>query len=123
MTEPLQFSLPVTVDNVNMLKDRSVTCKVSTTQEISDQEFNLIHRAFQKEGWFLFSENRIDEADIPKDDAPSDLKTPSERLRAALYVLYRQETKGQDAPETFDEFYKRRMNKLIDFITAKLEPR
>jgi hypothetical protein len=44
-------------------------------------------------------------------------KTPGNRLRNTLYVLWEQEGgKGE-----FDEFYKRYMEKFIDIIKEKLE--
>lgn len=62
----------------------------------------------------------------PKDDKQSEVvevknqlegKTPSQRLRAALFIYWKQE--GEK--ESFDAFYAHHMEKLIDFVKAKLE--
>lgn len=47
-----------------------------------------------------------------------DGKTPSQRLRAVLFVLYNQRGGMND----FEEFYRRNMEKLIDYVKGKLEP-
>jgi len=46
-------------------------------------------------------------------------KTPSQRMRACLYVLWEQ----NKTTKTFEEFYRTQMEKLIEFIKGKLEPR
>ena len=45
-------------------------------------------------------------------------KTASERLRAVLFVLFKNDS--GTPTETFDSFYSRHMEKLIDFVKAKL---
>ena len=52
-----------------------------------------------------------------KVDKEIETKTPSNRLRNTLYVLWEQEGSKGD----FDEFYKRYMEKFIDLIKEKLE--
>lgn len=60
----------------------------------------------------------------PSDEEPKELKeikgqfdtnTPSQRLRAVLYVLW----KETDGTGEFEDFYKRRMNSIIDKIKEK----
>lgn len=45
-------------------------------------------------------------------------KTPSQRLRATIFVWWKQ----QNEPGEFQVFYKKQMEKLIDFIKTKLSP-
>lgn len=47
-----------------------------------------------------------------------DRKTPSQRLRAVLFILHKQQESAQD----FDTYYLRYMNDLIEAIKAQLEP-
>lgn len=44
-----------------------------------------------------------------------DTKTPSQRLRSVLYVLW----KETDGTGEFEDFYRRRMNSIIDKIKEK----
>lgn len=48
-----------------------------------------------------------------------DTKTPSQRLRAVLFVFYQQ----ANETKSFEEFYKEKMEKFIDIVKSKLEPR
>ena len=48
-----------------------------------------------------------------------DEKTPSQRMRGCLYVLYRQKC---PPGKTFDSFYLDNMNRLIEDIKSQLEP-
>jgi hypothetical protein len=61
----------------------------------------------------------LDEKDAPayKIDKELEIKTPSNRLRSVLYVLWEQEgSKGE-----FDDFYKKYMSKFIDAVKGMLE--
>jgi len=60
----------------------------------------------------------LDEKNAPKMkvDKEIETKTPSNRLRNVLYVLWEQEGGKGD----FDDFYKRQMEKVIDAYKGKL---
>ena len=45
-------------------------------------------------------------------------KTPSQRLRSVIFIWWKQ----QNEPGEFQMFYKKQMEKLIDFIKTKLAP-
>lgn len=47
-----------------------------------------------------------------------DKKSPSQRLRNVLYVLHKQQESGMD----FDQWYLRRMEKIISDHKAMLQP-
>lgn len=55
--------------------------------------------------------------DIKEIKSEVDTKTPSQRLRAVLFVLYDQEGR----PGEFSEYYSKKMEKMIDFIKDKLD--
>lgn len=63
----------------------------------------------------------------PSDEQPAELKevkgefdrkTPSQRLRAVLFILYKQSEGGGD----FEDFYLRRMNEIVESVKKQLEP-
>lgn len=63
----------------------------------------------------------------PADGVPAELKevkgefdrkTPSQRLRAVLFILYKQSEGGGD----FEDFYLRRMNEIVESVKKQLEP-
>lgn len=47
-----------------------------------------------------------------------DIKTPSQRLRATIFVWWKQ----QNEPGEFEEFYRKRMETLIDYVKDQLKP-
>lgn len=64
----------------------------------------------------------------PMDNEPVELKevkgqfetkTPSARLRSVLYVHWRQ----ADGTGEFEDFYRRRMDEIINSIKTRLEPK
>jgi hypothetical protein len=115
-TDPLRFTLPVTVGRIAMHVDRSVSVTARSTQEISDTEFALIHQAFQKIGWFLFSETNLGDADIPDEDIARDVKSQGQIIRGRCFRLHKlREQAGEDSD--YDALYRKATNWLI----AKLD--
>lgn len=49
--------------------------------------------------------------------ASLDQKTPGQRLRAVLYLVWKQQNQAID----FEVFYREEMNKLIEWVKRKLE--
>ena len=88
-----------------------------TTPELTPEEKAEFMRLQGVNLIALFSP--LDEKDAPKYvvDKEIETKTPSNRLRNTLYVLWEQE----GARGEFDEFYKNKMEKFIDAIKDKLE--
>ena len=117
MSERKTIQLPVIFDAASRRKSRELGLRLTTTLEISNADFAEIDKYVGMPGYFLFSMNQFTDADIPTEDAPTDLKKPSQRLRGALFRLWEQE--GQD--EDFDSFYRAKMNGLITFVQNKLD--
>lgn len=87
------------------------------TNEISDNDFLTIKMHHNKFGFLLFKENPYKSEDIPTENAEDKTKTPSKRLRASLFVLWKQLGEQGD----FELFYRDRMEKLINFVKEKLD--
>jgi hypothetical protein len=114
---PAAIQISVTLDSANRRKDRSVSIRFSSTLELGTADFAELDRLTPSTGWLLFSQNEFDEGDIPADDAPDDGKRPSQRLRAVLFIWWRQNT---DQSEPFQRFYERWMEKRINSIKEEL---
>lgn len=110
------IQLPVVFDAANRKKDRSLSLRMTTTLEISNEDFAQIDKVVNSTGYMLFSPNGFDDGDVPLDDAPTDGKKPSQRLRGALFVLWQKEGEGEE----FDDFYKRNMSRLIDWVKDRI---
>lgn len=71
--------------------------------------------------WVAFAETAMTYNDITVPDvmiSNDDTKSPSERLRAVMYIYYKQNEKKLNKP--FDTLYRETMEKYIDSIKAKL---
>ena len=112
------FQVNSAINSVRTLVDGG--CKLDViTQELNPEELTELFKLKGKQGYFLFKESGIVESDIK--DLPDVVverndKTPSERLRAVLYVAWTQSNKAKTA----DEFYKDYMDRLIQSVKEKL---
>lgn len=113
-----KFTLPVSFDSANRRRDKSVRLSFTSTLELSTDDFMVIDRELQQTGWIVFSPNEIIDTDIPVDDAPTDLKSPSKRLQGILYAYHMQ--KDGD-PAKFRTFYESTIEKYISKIKEQLD--
>lgn len=98
--------------------DGSVTLKQVTAQEIETKDFADIDAYRGQIGWLMFKPNDFSEADIPKENADVEGKTPSKRLYNVLYVLHQQSGGGA---KDFRQFYEQQMERFIDKVKEKLQ--
>lgn len=111
--------LPVQLDSVRDLKDRS--CKMSfITRELSNPEYAKFRDQRGLEGRIAFDlkEYTPDEYEEELDKVDEDLgrKSPSQRLRGAIFVYWKQ----NNISDNFKEFYLAQMEKIISKITKTL---
>lgn len=109
------FTVPSQITGVRALVDGGLSLNFHTKELDSTQKVKIMDYNFSA-GWLLFSENSIDEEHIPKDNAEYETKTPSQRLRSTLYVLWKQQGEKGD----FEVYYRAYIEKLINQIKDKL---
>lgn len=111
------ISVPAQVINMNPRQDRSWKL-VFETRELSGDEVKILADNYQGEGWLLFKPNSegVDVKEVPTESASAGVKTPSQRLRASIMVLYR-ELGAKGDPEAF---YRTYMEKLIEYVQSKI---
>jgi hypothetical protein len=117
MTRPL-VQLPVTWDRAYRKKDRSLSLSMTTTLEVPTAEYAVIDAIVPATGYMLFAANRFEDEDAPAEDAPSDSKQPSQRLRGVLWHCW---DKNTDKTEDFDAYYRRRMERVIEHFKQELD--
>lgn len=116
-TPRVMVSVPAQVVNMNPKADRSWKL-VFETRELAGEEVKILADNFQGEGWLLFKPNEsVSLQDIPEGQAESGVKSPSQRLRAVIMVLWKQQGSVGDP----DAFYRTYMEKLIEYTKSKLE--
>lgn len=105
------------ITNISARVDKSIRFSV-VTGELSD-EYRAAFFPLQGTNVKLLVEPLESEPEAPI-EVKSELKekTPSQRLRAALFVFWQQQGSAGD----FEQFYKAKMHQFIESVKAKLDP-
>jgi len=111
-----KFQAPAILTSVSYSKDGGVRLGF-TTNELTDADKLIVSKFHQKFGFVLFKSNEFTTEDVPKEDAEDTSKTPSKRLRATLFVLWKQQGEKGD----FEVYYRQQIEKVIDHLKAKLD--
>ena len=117
------LQLPAYIRSYNRKKDNSITLNIGTTIEVDSDCVRDIDTFRNKEGWFLFSENEIQDSDIPKDNAPTEGKSQSKRLYDVLYVLWHHLKDSGEKIADFNTFYNATTERIIEHYKNKLPER
>lgn len=112
------FQIPASCTRMSLRGDGSFNLGFVTELEIRDvNERAKLLDWHNKTGWLTFKENEITPEDIPDEDAATDeSKSPSQRLRAVLYVWWKRNGVEGDrvvVPD-FEEFYRHHMERIIN---------
>jgi hypothetical protein len=112
------FQTPSTIQSVRTLVDGGVKLDV-ITQELAPEELSMLFQLKGKLGYFVFSESGVNPQDIPQEelDVEADEKSASKRLRAVLFVYWKDYTSQK---EPFDTFYKRAIEQEINKVKEKM---
>lgn len=110
------IKLPAYIVGYNRKADRSCSIRLET-QELTGEQLLELDKHYQAFGWFLFDENNISLKDIPEEEAEDKDKSPSKRLKAVIFILWKQSGSEGD----FNAYYREKMEKLINFIKEKLD--
>jgi hypothetical protein len=112
-----KFQVPAVLEGVTTLKDGGLSARFHTN-ELNKEDKLAVMDHLQQFGWLLFAPQEHDDSDelaeIRKDTGG---KTPSQRLRATIYVYYQQ---SYQKDLTFEQFYQRQMERLINIVKQNL---
>lgn len=109
------------IESISTRKDKSLKITIGSQELTPNQSTDifLLNQSFCYIG-FKQEQFKKDEADL-LDSLKSDFeyqKTPSQRLRAVLYLNYEQDNKGY---KDFGTFYASEMERIIEHYKTKLE--
>ena len=115
------FSAPAYITGIKTMSQHwRIT--IDTQENVPGDAIGMLASLQDKYGYFIFKTTPIEEKDILNlpDFVPVEKneKTPSQRLRAVLFRLWEQE--GKKDFKTSDDYYKYRMDQLIDHYKEKL---
>lgn len=114
------FQVAATVEGISTLKDGGLSVRLHTQELTNDQKTLALNYQGQF-GWFLFKETEFKDDDTKELEAirrDTGGKSPSQRLRGALYVMY---TQRGDTSTTFEQFYSQQMEKIINSVKSNLD--
>ena len=118
------------IDNIRTLADNSLRVSLGTP-ELTPETVGSMYSMLKQPGYAVIStmpisQKQLDAVESATVDREFENKTPSQRMRNVLYVLWEQQQPKETSPEgkttyvDFDLFYKRKMTELITFIKNKL---
>jgi len=111
-----KFQIEAILDGVTPRKDGGVTLRF-VTNEVSKADKVMLMEFYGTFGWMLFAANEHQESEVPKEQAKPDLgQSPSKRLKAVLFVLYKQAGVTID----FNVWYAQQIEKFIDKVKENL---
>lgn len=110
------------VDKVSTMGHRSVRVQVDTSENLSDITLGRLIALTGKKGWFTFlaEEREITPEEVANTPALVEEdggKTPGQRLRNTIFVLWEQRGKPTS---TFEEYYRSKMETIINKVKDQL---
>lgn len=119
------FTIPATLDKYQSLICRSAKLIFSTQENLTDDDIASMATSVGEYGWLVFlneqaSPNDINEIikNLPKLQKNDDEKTPSERLRAVLFVYWKKVKKKEG---DFELFYRSFIEDIIKKVKEKFD--
>ncbi len=114
------IKLPAYLTGFSTKVDRTGSIRIATN-ELSDEDFLLLKKNQGAFGWFAFQPNEDQDVDFGDESAEDFNKSPSQRLRNVLYILWKQKVADDGLEEPFKIFYDKSMERLIELIKLKLK--
>jgi hypothetical protein len=111
------LTCPVILTSASTRADGSLGLRLATPELKPDEKTAF----FELQGSnlrMLLQPEEGEPAELKDVKGEFDTKTPSMRLRATLFVWWKQ----QQEPGEFEDFYRRNMEKLIEYVKTKLNP-
>jgi len=107
------------ITGISSRSDRSLSLRLATP-ELSAEECTAFHqiKGLNLKALFQPSDSVPQELVTVHNDL--DIKTPSQRLRSVIYILWKQIKPDET---NFELFYLDQMNEVIERFKAQLEPR
>lgn len=98
-------------------KNNGVSFRVSTP-ELNKEELMVVFDLQDQIVDLLIQPSDIEFADIVEVKSEVDAKTPSQRIRGVLFILWKQNPEGH---KEFSTYYQQKMGAIIDHLKTKIE--
>jgi len=113
---------PAIVESLRSRKDKTIAITLGTSEVTPDKAGKLFNTNGHSVTCYLSVKEMITDSEkeiIDSIESPAPGKSPSQRMRNTLFVLWQQKPEGY---EDFNLFYLRKMEAMIDHIKTKLTP-
>lgn len=116
--------IPCQVEGISTRRDKTLKVVIGTQEMSPDKVSQLIAQwsdgygvmAFKREAFNSEEQKAIESLKVDAEDLGA--KTPSQRLRNSLYVLWSNNNSGYT---TFASFYESRMEQFVGIVKGKIE--
>lgn len=112
------MNVQIIITSISSRKDGSVGFR-GETPKFNDEQFSAFRKLQNQVVVADLKPLEGESADIIEVKTELDEKTPSQRLRGVLFVLYKQQYMGKYP--TFHEFYEKTMESFIDQCKSRLD--
>ncbi len=114
-----------TVIKVETMSHRSVRVVIDSQEEVSPEIVSRLMDCYEKLGWFCFlpGKEKIeaeDLLDLPEIKDETDRKSPSQRLRAVMYIEWDHKSAAYKARYPSEVYYRGEMERIINSRKEKL---
>lgn len=115
--------IPAQIEGISTRSDKTLKLVIGT-QEMPPNEAGRLFGMNQRMAYIAIKEEAFQQSEIDAVEQlsvnPEDTKnrTPSQRLRAILYVLWNENNEGHP---TFDSFYSQKIEKIITHFKDRLD--
>jgi hypothetical protein len=100
-------------------KDGSVGFSFNTTREVTNDEFSLIDKYYQQQGWLAFKINEIEESEIPVEQTSiKGQLSPSQILRRKIFALHMKKGGSKD---DFTPYYNKVMSGFEQAVQEQID--
>ena len=115
------FQIPATMTGCTALRHSTVKLTFNTEEGLTSDAIKRLFELYEKTGWLSFNVEKIEAeniANLPKIDAKQyEGKSPSQRLRSTLYVLWQKKGSGG----IFEDFYIRSLARFQKQVSDEIE--
>ena len=118
------LTIPCAIESVSTRRDKSIKISIGTQELTPEQMTELMNQwmggigvmAFKGEQFNYNDEQMLQSMKIDAQEMGS--KTPSQRLRAVLYILFEHNAEGH---QDFNLFYNSMMERFIDMVKKRID--
>jgi len=111
-----QVQFPAQLMKIETRTDGSIKVLIET-QELSGEEAAKLFGYRGALGYVTFTPNAISEVYVPESTAAYDGKSPSQKMRSVLYLLWEQSGKKVD---TFEQYYAQQVERMTNQLKDRL---